>query len=70
MSKIPILGMDIYSINMTFSLTTEKVQILPKTCQDLPRIHYTTLLDLAKVIGLLSSTVQVVEPAKIQLMFL
>ena len=55
---------------MTFSLTTEKVQIVPKTCQDLPRIHYTTLLDLAKVIGLLSSTVQVVEPAKIQVMFL
>ena len=40
------------------------------TCQNLLRSCATTLLDLTKAIGLLSSTIQAVEPAKIRLRFL
>ena len=40
------------------------------TCQNLLRSCATTLLDLTKAIGLLSSTIQAVEPAKIPLRFL
>ena len=40
------------------------------SCQNLLRRHSTTLLELNRVIGLLSSTIQAVEPAKIQLRFL
>ena len=38
--------------------------------QNFLRGHSTTLLELNRVIGLLSSTIQEVEPAKIQLRFL
>ena len=40
------------------------------TCQNFLRSHSTTSLELTRVVGLLSSTIQVVEPAKIQLRFL
>ena len=68
--KIEFLGMEIDSIKMTLSLTPEKVQKVVKTCQNLLRSHSTTLLELTRVVGLLSSTIQAVEPAKIQLRFL
>ena len=68
--KIEFLGMEIDSIKMTLSLTPEKVQKVVKTCQNLLRSHFTTLLELTRVVGLLSSTIQAVEPAKIQLRFL
>ena len=68
--KIEFLGMEIDSIKMTLSLTPEKVQKVVKTCQNLLRSHSTTLLELTRVLGLLSSTIQAVEPAKIQLRFL
>ena len=68
--KIEFLEMEIDSIKMTFSLTPEKVQKVVKTCQNLLRSHSTTLLDLTRFVGLLSSTIQEVEPAKIQLRFL
>ena len=67
--KIEFLGMEIDSIKMTLSLTPEKVQKVVKTCQNLLRSHSTTLLELTRVVGLLSSTIQAVEPAKIQLKF-
>ena len=59
--------MEIASIKMTLSLTPEKVQ---KVVMSLLRSHSTTLLELTRVVGLLSSTIQAVEPAKIQLRFL
>ena len=40
------------------------------TCQNFLRSHSTTSLELTRVVGLLSSTIQVVKPAKIQLRFL
>ena len=55
MSEIEFLGIEMDSVKITFSLTTEKVQ---------------TLLELTKFVGLLSSILQAVEPTKIQLRFL
>ena len=63
--EIKFLGMETDSIKMTLSLTPEKVQKVVKTCQNLLRSHSTTLLEFTKVVGLLSSTIQAVEPAKI-----
>ena len=60
-----ISGMEIDSIKMTLSLTPEKVQKVVQTCQNLLRSHSTTVLELNMVIGLLSSTIQAVKPAKI-----
>ena len=57
-------------IKMALSLTPEKVQKVVKACQNLLRSHSTTLLELTRVIGVLSLTIQAVEPAKIQLRFL
>ena len=68
--NIEFLEMEIDSIKMTLSLTPEKVQKVVKTCQNNLRSHSTTLLELTRVIGLPSSTIQAVEPAKIQLRFL
>ena len=55
---------------MTLSLTPEKVQKVVKTWHNLLGRHSTTLLELTRVIGLLSSTLQAVEHPKIQLRFL
>ena len=63
--KIKFLGMETDSIKMTLSLTPEKVQKVVKTCQNLLRSHSTTLLEFTRVMGLLSSTIQAVEPEKI-----
>ena len=52
------------------SLTPEKVQKVVKTCQKCLRNNSKALLELIRVISLLSSTIQGVEPAKIQLRFL
>ena len=67
--KIEFLGMETDLIKMTLSLAPEKVQKVVKTCQNLLRSHSTTLLELARVIGLLSSTIQAMEPPKIQFRF-
>ena len=58
------------SIKMTLSLSPEKAQKVAKTCQSLVRNYSTTPLKLANVVGLLLSTIQAVELAKIQLRFL
>ena len=68
--KIEFLGMETVSIKMTLSLTAEKVQKVVKTRQSILRSHPTTLLELTRVIGLLSFTIQAVEPQKFQLRFL
>ena len=54
---------------MTLSLTPVKVQKIVKTSQNLLRSHSATLLELTRVVGLLSSTIQAVESAKIQLRY-
>ena len=51
-------------------MTAEKVQKVVKTCQNLLSSHFTTLVELTRVMGLLSSTIEAMEPVKIQLTFL
>ena len=68
--KTKFLGMEIDSMKMTLPKRPEKVQKVVKTCQNLLRSHCTTLLELTRVVGLISSTIEAVEPAKIQLRFL
>ena len=63
--KIEFLGMEIDSIKMTLSLKPKKLQKVVKTWQNLLRSHSITLLELNRVVGLLSSTMQAVEPPKI-----
>ena len=53
---------------MNLSLTPKKVQKVVKTCQNLRRSH--SILELTRIIGLLSFTIQAVEPATMQLRFL
>ena len=69
MSENRIFGSEIDSIKMTLSLPSEKVQKVAKTCENLLRSHSTNLLESTRVVGLLSSTIQAVEPGKIQLNF-
>ena len=70
MSENRISGNGDRFIKMTLSLTPEKVQKVVKTWHNLLGSHSTTLLELNRVIGLLSSTLQAVEHPKIQLRFL
>ena len=55
---------------MILPLTAQKEQKVVKTCQNLLSSHFTTLVELTRVMGLLSSTIEAVEPVKIQLTFL
>ena len=60
------------SMEMTLPLTLEKLQKISRPLQKdflRPAQESTTLLELARVVGLLSFTIQAVEPAKIQLRF-
>ena len=68
-SENKFLGIAIDPIKMTLSLTPEYVQKVVKTFQNLLTSHSTTLPELIRVVGLLS-TIQAVEPANIQLRFL
>ena len=68
--KREFLVLEIDSIKMTLSLAPNKVQKNGKTCQNLLRRHSTTLLELTRVKGLLSSPIKAVKPAKIHLRFL
>ena len=53
-----------------FIIDTREGKKVVKTCQNLLRSHSTTLLELTRVVDLLSSAIEAVEPAKIQLRFL
>ena len=65
--EIEFLGTEIDSIKTTLSLTPEKIQKVVKNCQNFLMSHSATLLESARIIGLLSSIIQAVEPEKIQL---
>ena len=51
---------------MTFGLSEEKLKHLPQQCQEIFKQPKTLVLNLIKLIGLLSSTVQAIFPARIQ----
>ena len=55
---------------MTLSLSKEKLTHIIQQCQEVYFQPRTSVLSLAKLIGLLSSTVQTILPGKIQFHFL
>ena len=63
--QIDVLGLKIDTHTMTLALTEEKMK-----CQNLLSHSQTTVLELTKLISLMSSTVQAVLPARLQLRYL
>jgi len=62
--EIVFLGLKVNSVTMILSLTAEKLRKVKAHCSE------TTVLDLTKLIGLLSSTSQAVMPARLEFRFL
>ena len=67
---IEFLWLIVNSQTMTLSLPAEKIGKLKDQCLRLYKASKVTLLDLTKLIGTLSSTIQVVLPARLQFRFL
>ena len=63
--QIDFLGLKIDTHTMTLALTEEKMK-----CQNLLSHSQTTVLELTELISLISSTVQAVLPARLQLRYL
>ena len=68
--EIEFLGLKINSINLEISLTEEKIQKVKTKCQNLLTEQETSILELTRVIGLLTSTIQPVLPARLQCRYL
>ena len=54
--RIEFLGIIIDSVEMTVSLPQENVELISKRCQDILSMHEVSIIDLAKLLGILSST--------------
>ena len=67
---IEYLGLVINSIRMTLSLTEEKVKGILQECKIICSMKEITVLQLPQLVGLLSSTIQAVLPARIQFCYL
>ena len=67
---IEYLGLVINSIQMTLSLTEEKVKGILQECSIIFSMKEITVLQLTQLVGLLSSTIQAVLPAQIQFRYL
>ena len=68
--RIEFLGLLIDSINLTLSLTQEKLMKVKSSCLLMQKAESVSILELTKLIGLLCSTVQAVLPAQIQIRYL
>ena len=68
--QIVFLSLKINTHTMTLVLTKEKIEMVILKCQNLLSHPQTTVLELTKLIGLMSSTVQTVLPAHLQLSYL
>ena len=56
------LGSLVNSVNLTLSLPKEKIRKIQSKCQDLFKTPVTTVRELSKFLGLLSSSIQAVFP--------
>ena len=65
-----LLGLTVNSQTMTLSLPEEKIRKIKDQCLRLYKASEVSLLDLTKLIGTLSSTIQAVLPARLQFRFL
>ena len=68
--EIEFLGLKINSVNLEIFFTEEKIQKVKTKCQNLPTEPETLILELTRVIGWLSSTIQAVLPARLQCRYL
>ena len=62
-----ISGPYINSVNLTLSLPLQKVQKVQEESTKIYNKNWTSILELTKVLGLLSSTIQPVVPARLQI---
>ena len=67
--EIEFLGLKINSANLQISLTEEKIQKVKTKCQNLLTEPTTSILELTRVIGLLT-TIQAVLPPRSQCRYL
>ena len=68
--EIEFLGLIVNSQTMTLSLSKEKVVKIKDQCLSLYKASEVSLLDLTKLIGTISSTIQAMLPARLQFRFL
>ncbi|XP_057296294.1 uncharacterized protein LOC130625258 [Hydractinia symbiolongicarpus] len=68
--KIEFLGMSVDSVTMSLYLTREKVTKIQTQCLSLYKTREATILELTQLIGVLSSTIQAVLPARLEFRFL
>ena len=64
--EIEFLGMIVNSKTMTLSLPLEKVQKIKSQCLEVYRAHEITLLELTRLLGTLTSTIQAILPECLQ----
>ena len=68
--RIEFLGVTVDSLIMTLSLPEKKVSNVQKQCQELLQKTQVLILKLTKLTGLLSSTIQAVLPAQVNIKYL
>ena len=68
--QMEFLGLVIDTEKMTFALSEKKLKHVSQQCQEIFKQPKTSVLNLTKFIGLLSTTVQVILPAPIQFRYL
>ena len=68
--RIEFLGVTVDSLIMTLSPVEEKVSKVKKQCQELVQKTQVSILELTKMIGLLSSTILAVLPVQINFKYL
>ena len=68
--KIQFLGLLVDPLNMSLSLTLEKLTKVTSQCLEMYKKEKVSILQLTELIGLLSSTAQAVLPAQLQFWYL
>ena len=63
--EIEFLGLKINSVNLEISLTEERIQKVKTKCQNLLKEPATSILELTRVTGSFTSTIQAVLPARL-----
>ena len=68
--EIEFLGVTINSVTLVLSLNKTKIQKVVSECQKLLKNPQTSILELTRLIGLLTSTIPAVLPARLNCRFL
>ena len=68
--EIEFLGLIVNSQTMTLPLPKENIVEIKNQCLSFYKASEVSLLDLTKLMGILSSTIQAVIPARLQFRFL